>query len=354
MFNFKALFILLFLPAICLSNSDLRWLGYAMGEQISNMHGGLHTGTIYTEALRLTAVYDASKSLWRGSEFSLGVLAIGQTHKQYSYTAAIQPPSGFSGVPEIRITDLALAQTFDKYFSMRVGIMDFDDYFNLVEVALPLMNSALTNTATMNFNTQLATYPYPGFGAFAKMGSEKLFVLAGIFQGNPQHQGTLWQRGQLVIAEMDYFFDYKDAECIVKGALWDYNQPLEYIGTTTKGIYAIAEMSKNMQGYTISSAINVGINPKKYNTVTHSVAACLLFGGIIPTRANDSLNFAIGRAWLEGAQHPETYYEVGYTIKLIKDLYFTPDIQYFTHPDGQYPNAWVAILRLLYSAPLTR
>ncbi len=329
------LYALLFLPCACFANSDLIWRGYAMAENISNMYGGVQTGTIFTEALRLTAIYKTqSTGFWRNSEFGLGVLGIGQTHKQSLYTGALQPPSGFSGIPEIRITDLWYERKLNAQFMLRAGIMDFDDYFNLIEVALPLVNSGLTNTASLNYNTQLATYPFPGFGAFAKIGDQKQFILAGIFQGNPQHQDTVFRRGQLLILEVDKFIELAYAEYILKAAVWDYQQPLEYIATTTKGVYAIAQARWNAWQHKLEAGITFGINPKVAATIYESVAGCLIVKKPFKQRINDSLNFAIGRVWLEGAEHPETYYEIGYTISLIKDLTLTPDIQFFTHPVG--------------------
>lgn len=346
------LYLFLFFPLVCCANSPVVWRGYAMAENISNMHGGAQPGTIFTESFRLTAFYNTQQAgWWQGGQFAFGLLGIGQTHKQSLYTGALQPPSGFSGVPEIRITDLAYQQRFNKQFMLRAGIMDFDDYFNLIEVALPLANSGLTNTATINYNVQLATYPFPGFGAFAKIGDEKLFLLAGIFQGNPQHQSTVFQRGQLVILEGDAYIDTSQAEYKFKAALWDYQQPLKYIATTTKGIYGIAEATWNAWQRKLQAGVTFGINPKKPEVLYESLAGCLVINGFIKQRPNDSLNFAMGRVWLYGAEHPETYYEIGYTIRLLKDLTLTPDIQFFTHPGTIYENAWVGMLRLVYTLP---
>lgn len=351
---YSLILFLLLIPKFSYADLPIDWKGYAMGEQISNFFGGVARGTIFTEALRLTSVVHSEEvGLWAGGELAVGVLAIGQTHKQSLYTGAIQPPSGFSGVPEVIIGDLALQQRFNKYFMVRAGIMDFDDYFNLIEVAAPLMNSGLNNTASINHDTQLATYPYPGFGAFAKIGDQKLFVLAGVFQANPDHQSTVFRNGQLVIAELDYFLETPKVSYIFKGALWDCYQPFNDVAKL-RGLYGILEAKWFWQRQ-LAGAISVGLNHKVNNTVNQSFAAGLIIEGFFKQlRPSDSLNLGMGRAWLQGAPHPETYYEMGYSIYLLRDLTLTPDLQFFTHPGGQYQNAWVWLLRLTYNLPNTR
>lgn len=68
---------------------------------------------------------------------------------------------------------------------------------------------------------------------------------------------------------------------------------------------------------------------------------------LFASRPLDRLSLGLGTAWI-AALYPETFYEVGYMIYINKNITFTPDIQYFTHPGGQYPNSWTGLLRLTY------
>lgn len=334
-------------------DTPLSMLGYLCAESVSDLHGGVKTGTIFTEAARITAIYDTQKGFGlKGGEFALGVLAIGQTHRQSLYTPAFQTPSGYSGVPEIKFTDLAYQQRLNNFVLLKAGIMDFDDYFNVMEVATPLLNSAFTNTKTMDNNTQLATYPFPGFGAFTKLGTNDLFLLTGIYQGNPQHQGTVFKNGQLILAELDSFFTIQEVDNIFKIAYWDYHQPYDYVATIDDyGVYGIYQITWQALARKMSFAINLGLNPAKEDTIYTSFATCLIINGIFKIRPNDSFNLGLGRVLLESGPHPETFYEAGYTIDLYRNFSITTDFQFYTHPGTEFKNAWVFIFHLNYNLP---
>lgn len=332
--------------------------GYAMGEAVDNMHGGIKTGTIATAAGRLTASYDTDiANWWHGGQFAFGVLGIAQTHNQTQYTGAIQTPSSFSGISEIRINDLAYQHSFNDSFMLRAGIMDMDDWFNINQVGLALCNSAFDNTISMSGNAELPTYPYPGFGAFAKISLKKTSLLVGVFQGNPHHQDTAFKRGQLIIAELGSKFSNTLAKTLVhysaKIGAWDYQQNLRSVGLSDSGIYLIGEATwKIKAGKKFGASIELGFNPKKQHAITDSVALSFSIGNLWQQRPNDSLNIGWGRAWYNGQPNFETFYELNYTIALTRTINLVPDIQYFIHPGCQYQNAWVGILRLIYTVPV--
>lgn len=365
-------FLAIFVTFTAYANTKSPWVfkGYAVGEAVDNMHGGIKPGTILTAAGRLTATFDTEVAgWWRGGEFAFGVLGIGQTHGQTLYTGAIQTPSSMNGVSEIRINDLAYQHKFYSYVMLRAGIMDMDDWFNINETADLLLNTAFDNTIALSGNAELATYPYPGFGAMTQLGDRRLALLIGVFQGDPSHQHTVFKGGQLVIAEVsthlgpDFMPEIPqpkhlgggintDAHYILKFGLWDYQQNLEAIGNTDHGLYVIAETNwQTINGKKLSGSIEFGLNPKKYGTISDSLAASLSVGALLACRPDDSLNFGIASAWQKGQPNAETVFEIGYDIQFIQGLVLTPDLQYITHPSGQYKNAWVGILRLAYTIP---
>lgn len=354
-----AILVLLF-PLSIYAKLTSPWFldGYAMGEAVDNMHGGIKTGTIATAAGRLTATYDTEiANWWHGGQFALGVLGIAQNHSQSQYTGAIQTPSSFSAFSEIRINDLAYQHSFNDSFMLRAGIMDMDDWFNINQVGLALCNAAFDNTLSLSGNAQIPTYPYPGFGAFANIGFKKISLLLGVFQGNPNHQDTVFERGQLVIAEMGTKFSsalYKTLlNYSAKVGVWGYQQNLTYVGLSDHGIYIIGEATwKTKASRKLGASIEFGFNPKKLHSITDSVAVSFSIGNLWQKRPNDSLNFGWGRAWEKGLPHFETFYECNYTIALTETINLVPDIQYFTHPGCRYANAWVGILRLIYTIPV--
>jgi porin len=350
------LFLLLFSNCLTANdiskNSPLSWKGYALVEDVSNLHGGRRTGSILTAAGDLEAIYDTGiANWWDGGKFLIGVLGIAQTHNQTLYTGAIQTPSSYSAVPLVRISYLAYEQNIKDVFTARAGIMDIDDYFNITEVAINICNTAFYNTIALSANAQLPTYPFPGFGAMVDIGNKTLDFKLGLFQGNPQHQSSVFHRGYLLIGELDTTYDTQNKyslEYIFKLGLWKYHQPIDWVGYSDRGIYGIAEATWKSKDHNMSAAIQFGADPKLVNSVPDSVAGCFIITNLIPTRNNDSLNLALGRAWIQDV-HNETFFEAGYTIVLTDKWSFTPDLQYFIKPGGIYDNAWVFIARLLYT-----
>lgn len=43
---------------------------------------------------------------------------------------------------------------------------------------------------------------------------------------------------------------------------------------------------------------------------------------------------------------PLVLFEISYVAQLTLHLYLQPDLQYIQSPSGEYPDAWVGILRL--------
>jgi porin len=335
------------------ANSPVKWTGYAIGEDVSNFKGGLKRGSIFTVVGHLLGTYDTELgNLWKNGAFSMGVLAIGQTHNQALYTNAVQTPSNYSAVPEIRISDLAYQHKFSKIATVKVGIMDIDDHFNVLANASNILNSALDNTISLSSNTQLATYPYPGFGVVGLFGTNLLGIQLAVFQAQPQHQSTVFRKGQMYLGELssDFGTGVGDApKYTLKGGLWKYKPHGLALTAPTSGLYAIAETTwKTNSGLNLGVGLNVGTNPRANNLIKSSAAACLTASNLFSSRPKDSINLAIGRANINGHKS-EMFYEVNYVVQISDKIALVPDLQYVVKPSGVSPNAWVGILRLSYT-----
>ncbi len=129
------IWVTLLIPAICLATpaKPLTWQGYAVAFNITNFHGGLRPGTLFTTAGRLTATFDTqTAALWQGGKLAIGFIAAAQTRDSNVYSGVIQNPCGFTSYSQIRFTDFAYQQKFTDYFLIRAGIMEFDDYFQQI------------------------------------------------------------------------------------------------------------------------------------------------------------------------------------------------------------------------------
>lgn len=356
--KYAILALTILFPCIVLSaekTAPIEWHGYALAEDTSNLHGGIRNGSIYTVAGHLAAEIDTqTMDWWRGGKFVFGVLGIGQSHIQYFYTGAVQSPSSVTAQPEIKIANLAYEQEINNKLQIRLGIMDIDEHFNQSEVAIDLLNTSFTNTVSMAYGALLPTYPFPGIGAEIEYKNNDWILQAAVYQGNPRNQGSIFHRGFFALGEAVYKIQSASNNNIkytAKFGIWNYYQPLRLQSFTNHGIYAIGEATWDSNwGPQFGFAIQGGANVYKTPSVPYSAAACFTITRLIAYRPKDSLNFALGRAWVYfDSFNKETYFEISYAMQIIENLKFIPDIQYFVEPTGIYPNAWVALARLTYT-----
>ncbi len=185
--------------------------------------------------------------------------------------------------------------------------------FNKFEVSDNLFNSAFANTETMNIDALLASYPFPGFGAFAKLGDAKQHLLLGIYQGNPQHQHTVFHDGQLILAEFTKKFpiDLHNVDCNFRLGVWDYQQrnvTVSYVSTRDHGVYIIGQAEWLFKGRIVGTGLNLGFSPKKYNTVSASASGCFVINGLFKSRPIDSLNLGFGSVWFKWRTAGRNFY----------------------------------------------
>jgi porin len=340
--------------SLAFNSKDITWDAYAVAEDISNLYGGIKTGSTYTLAGHLAAsVQTDALHLWRNGQFTLGALGIQQNNYPFFYNGSIQGPSGYTGVPEIKLSDLYYQQKF-KGFRLRAGIMDIDEHFNQVKLAVDnLMNSAFTNTIALSYNVQLATYPYPGLGCELAYSFDNLQIQTAIYQGNPKHQSTAFSKGFFLIGELKYdlqIFSSSAENYIFTLGLWEYQPHDAWLLTSQHGLYSSFEVAWNSRrGPKFGATIQAGMAQDKDLAVPYSVAASLTVSNLYDVRPKDSLNFGYGQVWLQGLQHNETFYEANYLFDLSKNWKLVlPDVQYFVTPGGSFKNSWVLLVRLIY------
>jgi carbohydrate-selective porin OprB len=331
--------------------SAVSWTGFAAAEDIDNIHGGIKSGSVLLATGEITATVDLQKAgWWDGGKVALGVFGLQQTHNQSLYTGSIQGPSNLTGVNEIKLSDLAYEQDFSNHFMARAGIMDIENYFNRTEVSDYICNSA-HHTGAWIANVQVPTTPFPGFGALGQYQDQTITAQVAIFQGNPQHQGSVFNRGYLLIGELAGTFTGNNKwspNVTLKAGVWQYHQTLEWVGHSNHGLYGIVEaIWETQSGRTFDVALDLGTTPKKYGYVYDSFAIYFSMSKLLDFRPKDHLNAAVGSVWITNFD-TETFVELSYSIHIIDNLRLIPDVQYFVKPSGIYPNAWVGILRLMY------
>ena len=354
----------------------ISWAGHADSELFSNLAGGIRRGSVGHIAGQFGAEYDTEKAgLWRGGKFSLSLMGIYSSGVQQNHSGDIQTVSNIWAPDAVRFYDAAFRQRWTDWFNTRVGYMDVNYYFDVTANALQLINSSFGMTPTMTVNVHgTATYPYSGLGLLVGTHSEHLSSKVALFQGDPQHQTSAFERGYMALwegglhwgkEEEDDLEDSSDnyGQYILKAGAWHYqpSNPDRYgLSPTTSGVYAVAEGNWSLPGERrLGAFVQMGGAPQNINPVPWYLGLGLRLGHPFAGRPNDSLSIGMARAWLrpgpvaEGLgvetaaiRNAETAYELTYVAKLTEHLSLQPDLQYIQHPNGHFPDVTVGMLRL--------
>jgi porin len=94
-----------------------------------------------------------------------------------------------------------------------------------------------------------------------------------------------------------------------------------------------------------SAFLRLGISPTNASAVDYGLQTGILVPGPFRARLQDQLSFGIAVAHLQGLG-TETVGEATYQFTIAPHVFLQPDLQYVNNPDGSYPSAVVAILRL--------
>lgn len=327
------------------------WSGYALGEGISNLQGGLKKGSVGNGAAKLVANFTAQNQALRPDVIKIGYQLASCTQYQSNYTAAIQSPSAFLAPRGTHIADLSYEHNLAQQ-QMILGVMDLNENFNVIENAANLLNNAFSNSVTLYANSQLATFPFAGFGIMGAVKDATRAAKFGVYQGNPQHLNTVFYRGYMALAELEQnFYNYNVGDLYsIKAGAWMYQQSNPKVAFTlnARGLYFIMQGSWQLPASrTLKTFVNFGYSDQEIKYVPYSLA-----GGVTITNVflagKDALALGIGKINIAQLSS-EVAYELAYAIQLHKNLTLTPDLQYIRNPGGYLPNALIGMLRLLYT-----
>lgn len=331
----------------------IKWDGYLQGEDLTNGIGGLKRGSVVNANGLIAGTYDLKniRPNYKG-KIRLGVLGATHTQNQNEYTGAIQSPSYYTSQREVRISDLSYQYDFKNCVTAIVGIMDMDEYFNVTKAAQNLLNKAFYNTMALSANSQIASYPYPGFGAAAILNKNNTEAMIGLYQGAPQHQWSLFHEGYMLIGEAGHKFCphyYILTDVSVNLGAWLYQQSNRDIGYNSRGLYVTTQADIQLdEEISFEAFCQFGYSNEKPKYIPYSVTAGVRKVDILFENNRDSLSFGYGQIWIETLPS-EVAWELAYAFKACPKLLITPDMQIIQRPSGIYKMAWVFSLRATYT-----
>lgn len=328
---------------------NFKWAGFFVVEDVSNFDGGIKDGSVINAIYHPILSYDLKTKY--NSQLQFGFLGITYTKNQQLYTGSNQNVSNLSAQRELRIAELNYFQEINSWADIRVGIMDLRGYLNIYDLPKELINSGFGTNRVMR-NSAVATYPYPGFGTVVNLKQKNYGLGLAMFQGDPQHQKTLFHHGVFFLEEAYWntvLPIYRQPELFLKVGFWQYQQPDRSIGYSNIGMYLMAQtVWFNVHGRQFNAYAQAGYGPNKANELPYSVMAGIAMRGLVPERQKDFLSFGISQIWLREAKN-EVVFELGYKFVFMKDFELKPDLQYIVHPNGTLPNAFAGILRFVYN-----
>lgn len=335
--------MLILAPAVFASTAT--WSGYVKLEDVDNMHGGRQVGNIFNAAAKIDATYNVTGAEYLvDGTYRLGLLGATHTRSQSVYTGAIQHTSSLDVKREIRVANLSYEQIISPYITYRIGVMDLEDYYDITEAAVHLCNTAFVNAMTIDKNTQLATFPYPGIGAMLEMRKNQDYALLGIYQGNPEHLHTFLYHGYMLIGEAGARY----AHFSIKAGAWLYQAGGTANYNNSKGAYFIAQQDwRTESNHDMVGFMQLGYSHEAPKYIPYSLTLGAKSNNIFFNDDSDWLSFGIGKVWLHNLPS-EVVYELSYVIKVCDHWYVNPDLQYFVKPSGIYANASIFLLRLAY------
>ncbi len=318
-------------------------------DSMANLAGGLQSRAASSALLQWSASLDtAAAGWWSGGNVDFSVEGVRSSGNLPARTGAVQLPSNEWAPNFLRIYQLTYAQDLGAA-KLRAGIMDMNQYFEASDVADLLHNGTFGMSPNFTANINDPSFPNPGLGL---MGNWQVGpgwqARAGVWQGNPPGIGGALREGALGIAEVERDWGGGRAHpgADLKLGVWhDAHAAGSGFGATTSGAYLVGETRWQLAHRSWGAFVLAGTSPAQVDLVTEFAAAGLLVTGPLPQRPHDQFSLGLGRVTLD-APEPETFIEAVYSWQLGPSWSLQPDLQWFDHPGGSGPGAWVGGLRV--------
>ncbi len=316
-------------------------------ERVTNLGGGIAPGSATDHLLKARLWIDGALfGLPAGSRLAAGFIHTWDGRPGATLVGDAQGFSNIAATPRSSLYTLYYRQRLaDSGWTVRLGLVPADRYFDTADSAGLLINSSFGVQPTWSANTVAPIYPTAGIGAMATWSDGRWRNRAGVFQADPRARGSAFERGFLLLDEVNFG---ASAATTYKVGAWSYHPhdpPSAPLPKTTWGGYAIAEHALNAAANAPTAFVRVGWSPPKASVIPLGFQIGVLVPAPFTTRPDDQLSLGIASAHLRD-QGVETAYEATYLIALSRHVSLQPDVQYVANPGGTYPDATVATLRL--------
>lgn len=328
------------------------------GDMVSNLTGGIKTGTTYLGMVTMDLAFDTEAAdLWKGGSF---YIKMANTHGGRPTQNFV---GDFQGVSNIEAGNLTwLYECWYKHdfgkISTTIGLQDLNVNFASDDCAALFSNSSFGVQSSIADNIPSPIFPLTALGMNIKWqlssSSEwKVALFDGTpddFENNPYNLNWKLSRDQgfLVITE------YGLTKSLIMNKSGNfkfgiyYHQHNDSIDKEQKngGLYFSGHQQLTDRLHIFSQ---IGLSPKSINIHNHFYSLGLKYSGFSITSPDDFCGIALAYAGIDSRKdNGETAIELTYQKNFNSHFYIRPDIQYILNPSGtdeKLKNAFVAMLR---------
>jgi len=367
-------------------------------ESVSNVRGGIRTGTIGEGLFQPQLDLDLSKALgWQGSRIRVtGAITHGGAPTP-TLVGNLLSPSNIEAYRIARIYELWFEQnTPSNVLSFRGGLMTADAEFLTTDTGTTFLNNSIGWLAWLGANLPAGgpAYPIPAPGARLRYKSDLLSIQAAVFSGDPSGRdgtnystlplprGTVFSfsGGVFSMLEATFLRANPALPASYKIGIWHHSsgkfgdQRFDQDGRSLAdpmpsgdprlhrgnwGLYGVVDQvlyrpdANSEQG--LSAFLRVGVSPNDRNPVNLYADGGLAYTGLFSGRPQDKVGIAAGYARysdqiraldldtrVANPVHPIRSYEAmlegTYKAQLTPAWTLQPDLQYIFRPNGGVVN----------------
>lgn len=343
-------------------------------EGFENSRGGVRSGAVAASTFDLNLTVDTAKAFHlEGGEFYVDLEDHAGRNPSTALAGDLQVFDKLNSDPYLQVFELWCQQElFDGKLRLKLGKIDANTEFSVIDNGLPFLNSSTQVTPTI-FMFPTTPDPMPGaalfftpvkswyssFGAFYANRSETF----GDLTGHPQNVQPA-KNGMFLIGETGLRWEHSpvfDADGNLKLGVWGDTGTFTRLSggeqTGAHGVYAIADQTlwrprgdSPQGGRGVRVFLECGRTQGNLNDIDRSITGGATWTGLCEKRPDDVLGFSANNAHLSPEAALPYSHELAleslYRVQLCKWATLMPDLQYIIHPGGRHPDALVGTLQL--------
>ncbi len=338
------------------------------GDVVSNLSGGIKTGSVYLGMAGLTIDVDLGKcSLWRGGRFFIYGANIHGKSPSDLLVGDHQMLSNIDGGNHTYFQELWLSQTFGR-MEFTAGLQDLNVEFANSDFAVVFMNSSFGILPIISNNFSAPIFPLTTFGVTAKWQvSESFSLLGALYDGSPTDfdynpYNIKWHLGKgdglLAITEAQWHNGITRLKGNYKIGFYSHNHMLDYalkrslpdsLQSVLTGFYGYFDQNVWQQNSrSLGLFLQIGYSPSAQSTNNYYLGLGLNLKGVFLENGTDVFGVALAHEHLKTQARSESIVEMFYRYNAKKHYYVQPDLQYIINPSGTgsvQRNALVASFR---------